>query len=99
MSRKRWASEEEAREFAVKAFHEGKTGLSFWAACDYIGWTPERVHKLKLFFELLYGDFLICAGAYENILDVILLFHIKINLTVDTAVSHVIDNKSEWRNI
>lgn len=61
-SRKRWASKEEARNFAFKAFHEGRTGLSFWAACDYIGWTPKKVRSFKLFFESLYGDFLSCEG-------------------------------------
>ena len=61
-SRQRWASKEEARNFAVKAFHEGRTGLSLWAACDYIGWTPKKVQNLKLFFESLYGDFLSSEG-------------------------------------
>lgn len=60
--RKRWTTKEEARRYASKAFNEGRRGLSFWAACDYIGWTPTEVHNTKLFQGSIYADYLISEG-------------------------------------
>ena len=61
-NRKRWASKEEARQYAIKAFHERRMGLSFWAACDYIGWSPKEVRDSKNFQDSLYADYLISMG-------------------------------------
>ncbi len=61
--RKRWASKEEAEQYAIKAFNEGRTGLSFWAACDYLGWTAEKFKHIKLFQDSLYADWLISMGT------------------------------------
>ena len=36
--RKRWANKEEAYAFAKEAEKSGKLGMSYAAACDYLGW-------------------------------------------------------------
>ncbi len=41
--RKKWATKEAAKEYVAKALKEGKTGLTFCAACDFLGWVPTEV--------------------------------------------------------
>jgi hypothetical protein len=51
-NRKRWATKQEAEKFIADALEGGRTGLSFCAACDFLGYNPrekveeyERLHK------------------------------------------------------
>lgn len=37
-TRQRWASKEEAYAFAKKAEKSGNLGMSYAAACDFLGW-------------------------------------------------------------
>ena len=60
---KRWASREEAEKYAYKAFREGRTGLPFWAACDFLAWTAEKFNNIKRFWDSLYADWLISMGT------------------------------------
>ena len=60
-NRKRWASKEEAKEFATKALQEGRTGLSFCAACDYLGWKAAEFNN-DSFHDVLYADWLLSMG-------------------------------------
>ena len=46
--RKRWASKEEAEAYVHKALQENNLGLSFWAACDYIGWTRKIITNMPI---------------------------------------------------
>ena len=60
--RKRWASKEEAEAYVHKALQENNLGLSFWAACDYIGWTRKIITNIRNFQQALYADWLISRG-------------------------------------
>ena len=60
--RKRWASKEEAQKYAVAALQNGNKGLSFWAACDYLGWSIKKVQNYDIFQNALYEDFLMSMG-------------------------------------
>ena len=47
-NRKRWATKQEAEKFATSAMEGGRTGLSFCAACDFLGWNPrEKVEEFE----------------------------------------------------
>ena len=58
-NRKRWPTKEAAKEYAIKALDEGRLGLTFCAALDFLGWDPS---KRKLFDFNLYADFLCAFG-------------------------------------
>ena len=60
-NRKRWSSKEEAEKYAIKALREGNVGLSYCAACDYLGCNPDN-KKINNFLNSLYGDWLISMG-------------------------------------
>lgn len=60
-NKKKWANKEEARSYAIKASRDGNRGLTFCAACDYIGWAPD--YKNASSAELaLYADWLLSRG-------------------------------------
>ena len=56
-NRKRWNNKEEAVRYAHKALDEGNRGLSFCAACDYLGFIVNRD-----FHDVLYADWLLSRG-------------------------------------
>ena len=37
-SRQKWATKEEAKSYALKAEKSKNMGLTYCAACDYLGW-------------------------------------------------------------
>ena len=39
--RKRWADKAEAKTYALQAERTGKMGLSYCAACDFLGWNVQ----------------------------------------------------------
>ena len=60
-NRKKWANKEEAKHYAIKASRDGNRGLTFCAACDYVGWTPDYNNDSRA--ELaLYADWLLSGG-------------------------------------
>ena len=42
----RWASKEEAKQYALSAESKGNMGLSYCAACDFLGWNVAARRKL-----------------------------------------------------
>ena len=60
-TRKRWATKKEAEDYAIKAFQDGNVGLSYCAACDFLGWSPTD-KDTKDFGDALYADWLISMG-------------------------------------
>ena len=42
----RFASQDEAKQYIVKAEKQQHFGLRYWAACDFLGITQEKLTKL-----------------------------------------------------
>ena len=67
----RWNNKEEARRYAFKCINEGRTGLSFCAALDYVGEDLlKQIKSILLFRESIYADSLYSRGlkeVYEDI--------------------------------
>ena len=60
-NRKRWANKEEAEKYIEKCFRTNNFGLSYCAACDYLGLVPnEYKEEVKGFRLGVWSDCLFC---------------------------------------
>ena len=61
---KRWATKQEAEEFIDKCFKDGNFGLSYCAACDFVGKEPVKsVNSAKEFCLGIHAD---CFMSYSD---------------------------------
>lgn len=54
--KKRWTNKEEAKEYISSCIREGNLGLSFCAACDFVGEKPTTEDKIKQFMLSIIAD-------------------------------------------
>ena len=67
MAKLRWATKEEAKEYIDKCFKTQNFGLSYCAACDYVGLVPnEHKEYIKHIYLGIWADCLFDIKALIN---------------------------------